>query len=230
MKHYWINVDRCTDRREFMEQQFKKHQIANTRISAETPQTISKYTIIYNSNQTDLELSLTLSHLKALKQGYDDGDEYFCVTEDDINLPNIDFTKILQYMKDTNDNVECLQLSTVNDNTVRYLIQHKEIMVKRPRDCWGSYYYLISRAGALKLLNTIVKSLSHYDLSMFSLINSDDVVYLLLNTYVMTYPLLTTNTDYGSIIHPDHIYFHQKGNDVVKSIHKENNMLHLYMK
>lgn len=232
MKHYWINVDRYTDRREFMEQQFQKYQIENTRISAETPETISKYKVIHRSDNTFLEIVVSISHLKALKQGYDDGDEYFCVVEDDINLPNIDFARILQYMKGTNDNVECLQLSTSNADMINFLIQQKNIMIKRPegQSCWGAYYYLISRAAAARILNNIVKSSSDYDFSMYDHITAECIIYFYHNTYIMTYPLLMTNTDYGSIIHPDQICHHQKGNNLIKSIHKENNMLHLYMK
>lgn len=115
MKHYWINMDKCVDRRRFMERQFFEHSIDNYRISAETPETIKSndYTIIRNaesiSTTTPEEIACILSHLKAIQQGYDDiviGDDddgedgYFCVLEDDIAFINIDFRKILKYIAD----------------------------------------------------------------------------------------------------------------------------------
>lgn len=131
MKHYWINMDRCVDRRRFMESQFFEHSIENYRISAETPETIKAhdYTIIRNADSMDSttpeEIACILSHLKAIQQGYDDSivgddeDAYFCVLEDDITLLNIDFGKILNYIADAENkkkedvgDVEVLQLYT----------------------------------------------------------------------------------------------------------------------
>jgi len=86
------------DRKEYMEKQFRNKNIDNYRISAETPETIVDYTIIRNVDSTDTtqeEISCILSHLKAIKKGYDDGDEYFCILEDDLEFTNIDFKKYL---------------------------------------------------------------------------------------------------------------------------------------
>ena len=98
MKHYWINMDKCIDRKEFMDNQFKQKNIDNLRISAETPETIINYNIIRNDESitttTPEEISCILSHLKAIEQGYDDGDSYFCILEDDLDFANIDFSKI----------------------------------------------------------------------------------------------------------------------------------------
>jgi GR25 family glycosyltransferase involved in LPS biosynthesis len=120
MKHYWINIDKCIDRKEFMENQFKQKNIDNLRISAETPETIINYNIIRNEESinttTPEEISCILSHLKAIEKGYNDGGSYFCILEDDLNFGNIDFRKILNYVeeaqKKNNENVEILQLYT----------------------------------------------------------------------------------------------------------------------
>ena len=40
MKHYWINTDNSTKRREYIEKQFNEKNIENIRIKAETPETI----------------------------------------------------------------------------------------------------------------------------------------------------------------------------------------------
>jgi GR25 family glycosyltransferase involved in LPS biosynthesis len=122
LKHYWINLDKCADRREYMEAQFHKKEIDNYRISAETPDTIrdNKYTIKRNEESinttTPCEIACILSHLKAIARGYADGDPYFCVLEDDIEFINLDFKKMLKYVEEAenknNEVVEILQLYT----------------------------------------------------------------------------------------------------------------------
>ena len=87
MKHYWINIDECIVRKEFVELQFNERNIPNYRISAVTPSTLFNYNIIMNqgsSNSSPAEISCIISHLLAIKKGYEDGDNYFCITEDDI--------------------------------------------------------------------------------------------------------------------------------------------------
>lgn len=36
-----------------------------------------------------------ISHLKAIKKGYEDGEQYFCVVEDDMVIEKINFKKYL---------------------------------------------------------------------------------------------------------------------------------------
>ena len=38
MKHYWINLDKCNERKVFMEEQFKRSRLENYRIKAYTPE------------------------------------------------------------------------------------------------------------------------------------------------------------------------------------------------
>lgn len=61
MKHYWINIEKCYDRRKYMEEQFNNKNIDNIRIEAETPETIKDYLIKRNPKSeaaTHEELSL----------------------------------------------------------------------------------------------------------------------------------------------------------------------------
>ena len=119
MKHYWINIDECIVRKEFVELQFNERNIPNYRISAVTPSTLFNYNIIMNqgsSNSSPAEISCIISHLLAIKKGYDDGDNYFCITEDDIVTEKIDFNKIINYIEQEeniiNQKIEVLQLHT----------------------------------------------------------------------------------------------------------------------
>lgn len=263
MKHYWINMDRCVDRRRFMESQFFEHSIENYRISAETPETIKAhdYTIIRNADSMDCttpeEIACILSHLKAIQQGYDEGegdeaDAYFCVLEDDITLLNIDFGKILNYVEiaknknkdDVGDDVEVLQLYTSSHPVVIQLYNEcflknadgsngdggSNVIVKRAESYPGAVYYLVSRKAARKILDAYVVSKNKYDLSYSSWTAADNIIYAPVKSYVITYPVAITDIAFGSTLHPEHLPNHENCNNIIRHIWNINNRLSLFVR
>ena len=242
MKHYWINIDRCEDRKEFMENQFKIKNIANYRISAETPETIINYNIIRNDESinttTPEEISCILSHLKAIKCGYEDGDPYFCVLEDDLDFSNIDFDKMLHYVElaqnKNNDNVDIVQLYTSGHPVVIQLYNEhflkNEVIIKRAEAYPGAVYYLISHEGARKILDKYVLSTNNYDLSYYSWTAADNIIYAAANAFVLTYPVVVTDIAYGSTLHPEHLPNHEYCNNIIRHIWDVNNQLKMFMK
>jgi len=242
MKHYWINIDRCIDRKEFMENQFKQKNIDNFRISAETPETIIDYNIIRNEDSinttTPQEISCILSHLKAIEQGYNDGDSYFCILEDDLDFANIDFNKILHYVEEaqnkTNENVEILQLYTSGHPVVIQLYNEHflkdDVIIKRAESYPGAVYYLLSREGARKILDKYLLSKNNYDISYSSWTAADNIIYAAVNSFVLTYPVVVTDIAYGSTLHPEHLPNHEYCNNIIRHIWNVNNQLKLFMK
>jgi len=242
MKHYWINIDRCIDRKEFMENQFKQKNIDNFRISAETPETIIGYNIIRNEDSinttTPEEISCILSHLKAIEQGYNDGDPYFCILEDDLDFANIDFNKILHCVEEaqnkTNEKVEILQLYTSGHPVViRLYNEHflkDEVIIKRAESYPGAVYYLLSREGARKILDKYLLSKNNYDISYSSWTAADNIIYAAVNSFVLTYPVVVTDIAYGSTLHPEHLPNHEYCNNIIRHIWNVNNQLKLFMK
>jgi GR25 family glycosyltransferase involved in LPS biosynthesis len=238
MKHYWINIDSCVDRKEFMEQQFSNHGIQHQRVSADTPDTMKNYSIIRHpeSNEKPEETCCILSHLKALQQGYEDGEEFFCVTEDDVNIPKLDFDKIKKYIKDAeyrdNTKVEMLQLYTSGYpyiiNMLNNNVSKHEYVIKREQCCPATVYYMATRTGAKKLLDRFKIGDGKYDLSYSAWAAADNLLYRPINTYIVSYPLTTTNIDYGSIIHTEHLGNHQSANLLIQHIHRANNLMHLF--
>ena len=240
MKHYWINIDTSIDRKNFIEKQLATKKIENFRINAETPETISLFSIIRHNDSinTPEEIACIISHLKAIKKGYEDGDEYFCVMEDDMDINNIDFTKLFKYIKnaqekDTNK-IELVQLfsnshpfiikmfteNTLNQN------DYKEFVIKREEDCPSTGYYLISRDGAKKLLDLFQLSETYYDLSYSFWTAADNILYRPINSYILTYPVALSIIKYGSTIHPQHLGNHESANNVIKQIWTLNNQIH----
>ena len=241
MKHYWINMDKCIDRKEFMDNQFKQKNIDNLRISAETPETIINYNIIRNDESitttTPEEISCILSHLKAIEQGYDDGDSYFCILEDDLDFANIDFSKILNYIEEAqnknNEKVEILQLYTSGHPVVIQLYNEhflkNELIIKRAESYPGAVYYLLSREGARKILDKYVLSKYNYDISYSSWTAADNIIYAAVNSFVLTYPVVVTDIAYGSTLHPEHLPNHEYCNNIIRHIWNVNNQLKLFM-
>lgn len=240
MKHYWINIDNCIDRKEYMEKQFNEKNIENFRISAETPETIKDKKFIRHpgsQNTLPVEIACLLSHLKAIKKGYDDGDKYFCVCEDDFVLCNIDDSKLINHINNVqvknNANIEVMQLYVSSDHYIYDLYRdhfiNNDIIIKRTESYPGAVYYLVSREGARKILDKYILSDNNYDLSFEAWTVSDHLIYLAADSYVLTYPIIITNIKYGSIIHPAHLVSHERGNNVIKNIWNSNNQLNMFM-
>ena len=234
-------MDKCIDRKEFMDNQFKQKNIDNFRISAETPDTIINYNIIRNDESiattTPEEISCILSHLKAIEQGYDDGDPYFCILEDDLDFANIDFSKILCYVEEAqnknNEKVEILQLYTSGHPVVIQLYNEhflkNELIIKRAESYPGAVYYLLSREGARKILDKYVLSKNNYDISYSSWTAADNIIYAAVNSFVLTYPVVVTDIAYGSTLHPEHLPNHEYCNNIIRHIWNVNNQLKLFM-
>jgi GR25 family glycosyltransferase involved in LPS biosynthesis len=257
LKHYWINLDKCADRREYMEAQFHKKEIDNYRISAETPDTIrdNQYTIKRNEQSinttTPCEIACILSHLKAIARGYADGDPYFCVLEDDIEFINIDFKKMLKYVEaaqnKNNEMVEILQLYTSSHPVVIQLYNGHflkddgdgcggNIIAKRDEAYPGAVYYMVSREGARKILDKYVLASGsnggsdRYDLSYYSWTAADNIIYAAVNSFVITYPVAITDITLGSTIHPEHLPNHEFCNNIIRHIWTVNNQLKMFSK
>jgi len=240
MKHYWINIDRCVDRKEFMEKQFAKYGIENIRVSAATPERIAGFDFIRHpqSENTDLEFACLVSHIWALEQGYASGDEYFCVMEDDVNMCKLDWGKMFGYIKEkelkSGETVDILQLYTNSHPFIIKMINEqvdgeKTFITKRIDGYPSTAYYLISRDGAKKLIDKFKLSDTKYDFSYSSWTAADNMLYSPVTTYMLTYPVVTTNIKCGSIIHPSHLTNHENANIIIRQIHKQMNLLDRFM-
>ena len=117
MIHYWINLDKSTKRKIFMENQFKEKNIDNVRVSAITPDDFD--TVLANKRpltckhpgcvNCEYEFACISSHIKAMKEAITNtNDEWFVVMEDDMLLPyDIDYDTLI---KDAPPDFEILQL------------------------------------------------------------------------------------------------------------------------
>jgi len=207
---YWLNLDADTDRRFYMEEQFKYWQVENhTRISGydgreDDVSCHLKGKIPDNVNQN--ELGCCMSHLKAIKHFYEETDDEYClILEDDAvldiarywNFTWEEFFSLLPYDWD------CVQLTTITTGDI-----HVKLHLKFIND-FSAAAYLISRHHAAKIIKHHVRGDKYkLDNGVQPRAVSEDVVLESGKTYSI--PLFLYNLQFGSTIHQEHIgVFHQ---------------------
>jgi GR25 family glycosyltransferase involved in LPS biosynthesis len=184
---YWINLERSVDRKIKFENQLEKYNITNHKkiigidglnICLENYKTID--------NLTRFELGCTLSHLKALKEAFNNKEEYVLVMEDDCNFEYLEYQKysigeLIEMMNINYTGWDLLQLATCNrpDHNVR-LSKETNYICKGFRNC--TTCYLINYNGIDKLtnLNNTYKQADYH-------------LYDSINTYYLTKPYFTYN-------------------------------------
>lgn len=235
MKHFWINVDKSTERNDFMINQFQKQNIENYRISAITPSHFHEIltqqrplTCKYPGCTTcEYEFACLCSHIKAMQEGLKQNDEYFVIMEDDIYMPFvIDYEQLL---KDIPIDTEILQMMVLHGNTAISLYEHyrstgnKFIKWKYLLPSTG--FYIISRIGAQKLVDKFFNKETHkfdFASSPFQIV-ADVLLYETAITYTTTLPYVLPYSKLGSEIHPDHIPVHEKSIESIKSVILQHN-------
>ena len=230
MIHYWINLDKSTKRKIFMENQFKEKNIDNVRVSAITPDDFD--TVLANKRpltckhpgcvNCEYEFACISSHIKAMKEAImNTNDEWFVVMEDDMLLPyDIDYDTLI---KDAPPDFEILQLCISYGNTVEFLYNNLLLNNKLHFIKWQyllpcAGMYIVSRKGAEKLVNKFYVN-GKYDFSSCEFqIVADVALYSTANTYTATFPCSYPNIEMGSEIHPHHLDAHQSAIIVIKNV------------
>lgn len=230
MIHYWINLDKSTKRKLFMENQFKEKNIDNVRVSAITPDDFD--TVLANKRpltckhpgcvNCEYEFACISSHIKAMKEAImNTNEEWFVVMEDDMLLPyDIDYDTLI---KDAPPDFEILQLCISYGNTVEFLYNNLLLNNKLHFIKWQyllpcAGMYIVSRKGAEKLVNKFYVN-GKYDFSSCEFqIVADVALYSTANTYTATFPCSYPNIEMGSEIHPHHLDAHQSAIIVIKNV------------
>lgn len=93
---YWINLDRCKDRKKRLEKILTECNINNTRICAVDGENLDGIDKEYNFNDkcSIYEIACAISHLKAIKKAFDDGNEWSLIIEDDVNFEYLQYHQL----------------------------------------------------------------------------------------------------------------------------------------
>jgi len=235
MKYYWINLDTALERRLFMENQFRKLHIQNHRISAITPDLLSSilednapyncgYCDCAKNNYKDcpVEYATVCSHLKAIWEGYNSNEDYFIVCEDDIYFTfqiNYDFIKT-HFPKE----FEIYQMMVISEGHTEIFYQRfflsNNLLIKYVPITPSAGFYLISRAGAKKILDLYLNPITNkFNLSKCPFLKLADVlIFQSANTIVSTFPLCIFNINFKSQIHEHHYEDHKKAYNKIKEL------------
>ena len=220
---YWLNLDADVERREYMEDQFDYWQVKNhTRISG------------YDGREDDVsdqlkgripdmvnqgELGCCMSHLKAIKEFYENSeDEYCIIAEDDISFDLVHYwpftwTEFYSYVPYDYD---CVQMTTICTGDIHIKLHHKFV------NDFSAAFYLITRHHAAKILKNHMRGDKwKLDNGVKPRAVSEDTILETGKTY--TIPILLYNMDFHSSIHQEHIgIFHKGPHDALMNWWKQN--------
>jgi hypothetical protein len=104
------------------------------------------------------------------------------------------------------------------------------LIIKSDNTYPSACYYLITRDGAKKILDkyvAVIDNIIHINLSHKEWCVADNILYLTANTYILTYPIITTNIECSSLIHPEHLINHENCNIVIREIWEKSNYMNL---
>jgi len=235
---YYINLDRSTSRKIYIEQLLNKYKINYVRISAingdELPsikttfidtknnknnknnkKNINELTDMMPTNTLSVNaLGCLLSHLKTIKEFYNSGLKNCLIIEDDISIENFKYLEI-----DLEDIILCAPLHDILiiGKTCNYELD--SLYTKWTKGIWGTFGYIINRHGAEKILN-YYKTNNDYTEFIFNtdiLSVADVFIYEKLITYAYKYSLITDISNY-STIHKNNVKLHKKSNKIQNNI------------
>ena len=239
MKYFWINIASSRHRKNFMTDQFERLKFENERIDAITPQDLLNYNIMKHpkTSSTNHEFACILSHLSAIKKGYEQNLEYFVVCEDDMFIPMMDDNKLMDCLKNYESKFGCsidlLQMYISGHPFIVQLyndhfVKQRQLIKKIEENIYSSAgFYLVSRKGAKDILDKFCIDKTSYDLSCHPWTVADNLLFISTNSFVLTYPLTICNTNFLSEIHIHHYENHVVANNIIKQIQEKNNKIHL---
>lgn len=170
VKVYYINMDRSSKRKDQFEEQAVDLGMNFQRVSGVDGKKIKtqynlrfgvaggmEYQNDFLTNFSFSELGCTLSHIKAIRTAYDNGDQVALICEDDISFemsklwPSGLFRKLIQDMNTATGIIQlCWNSSMRSDTNNKYCAYGDSYGVTPlPSDvwCWSAVAYLISRKG-----------------------------------------------------------------------------------
>ena len=220
---FFINLDRSTDRRQSFEKDFDalpenlSAGLQLQRISAVTTTEVQSMldngSFILNGvkeltfSQRELgnigqytfnEAACTLSHLKAIRQAYNDGHDMVMVFEDDAALTTEFLENWRAFANQAPTDWQILQWTTINEApNRRQLYRSNDFWVAWKPYHWSTMAYTIRREGMKRILDSTLKRGSSSDKTAIDRWEFDEpdvfvadelIYYSARNTYTSTFP------------------------------------------
>jgi GR25 family glycosyltransferase involved in LPS biosynthesis len=208
---YWINLDRSSTRRQYMENMLKNINVKNERISAIDGKNLSiddfnKFLVFKNQNYTNYEYACLVSHLKTILTFSQSNYNYALIFEDDVSL---DFSEY--WNKSISDIISNAPkdwgILMMGHNT-HYNLTENYTEFNKNLHLWGAFSYIINKKAAVDFINSIYKNNKFYLIDNYNHL-SDHYIFQAIKTYIYKYPYFTILTD-SSTIHNENIKGHKE--------------------
>lgn len=220
---FYINMDKNTARRQYIEKQLYEHRLYGTRIPGVNGKKLNLYKsdanseIQYINNCHDIslsELGCTLAHLKAIKYTYDNGYQIAMIIEDDccfdlLYLRDDTFNDVIQ---NAPNDWEVMQMYGFKCSHLKDTLYKPHV---RGTYCWSNACYIINRKG----MESVMKSRYDYKTDKFIIgkygisehLRHDGVADALLydsvkKAYTYTIPMVYANKNFESTIEYGHMF------------------------
>jgi GR25 family glycosyltransferase involved in LPS biosynthesis len=190
---YYINMDSNKKRKQFIENQMKKYSIENyTRISGVNIDNFL-YEFETDYNLTNHQKGCIASHIMAMKQFIESGNEIAIIMEDDASLsliPHINFELPMFIEQKVPNDWEIISLSNLlcnNDYNPDICLYER---VNKKESCWLTTAYIINKKAAQKFLNLVFKNgtifINQLEHEFPNHGVADDYIFSLLKTYYIS--------------------------------------------
>jgi GR25 family glycosyltransferase involved in LPS biosynthesis len=233
---YYINMDKSKERNEWMTQQLSKNVSRYYRVSGVNGYNIKNkdYDVIdgiefYNDfkNMSLPEIGCTLSHLKAIRMAYTNGENMAIIMEDDvyIDMTNLLENSIEEIVENAPEEWEILQFVHLESNLNKSSKIFKQYTFhQHTRGKYESYTssYLINRKGMENILKSLGNNPYYLGIKTSDYGVSDCIIYDNAKTFVIEPSILTPyNLKIGSTIHTDHTQIHlERSLNILKNYKK----------
>ena len=221
---YYINLDDHSERREYMEDQFRYWGIENyTRISAHDGRGDNDLSEVlkgtYPKMMTSGEVGCVTSHLRALKHWLENTDEeYLVVMEDDCDISTVAHWGFTwkEFMSNAPYHFDCIQLAIINPSEL-----HVKMHLRFVND-FSTACYIIRRHHAEKLVRLHCRGDKYkLDQNVKPRAVADDLIYNSGLTFAC--PLFLYKIELGSSIHDIHVnVFHKSSHEGMWSFWKNS--------
>lgn len=227
----WINLDRCRDRFDQMQQLLNQptiSKIPNYRLVATDAQQVNPLSNFELTPKMRLAQYACLhSHLRAILYAYENQYNQVLIMEDDncLDFSPIWDQSLSQIMKNAPSDWQIIMLSYTS---LKQLQQNYTRWNFDPSGNWqynfnGTLAYLINRQGMKAIIDRLWKN-SKWNLPMNCNHVADEVLYVCTQTYIYKYPYFIWHKDSSTTVgnHDEYLYYHNQVRDHFCQIFKIN--------
>lgn len=203
LPHFWINRASDERRRRLAQDFLARVGVAHARIEAVTPQTLPQVTVRAPFVNSQPELAIMSSHLRAIGAAFESGAAVALVMEDDVRSHHLfDSAAVLASAP---PDWEILQLHVSHAPVVLELgelyLRHGILWHEWEPSCYSAGAYLVSRAGMQALLARYCPDGARLDLSgvhAYGKLVADHLLYRRSICYTATVPFFFNDMELAS--------------------------------